>query len=243
MSSLPHAFHDERLLALALTHASTGASEDNERLEFLGDAVLDLIVAEELYRAQPPLDEGAMTELKAWVVSRKVLAGAARNLGLAERARVGAGLRDRTLTSSMLANLYEATLGAVYLDAGLVAARAFARATLAGPLERVRELEGAPNEKQVLQRHSQVLTGAPPLYALLAERGHAHAKAFLVAAEIGGRRFPSAWGRTLKEAERWAAHEALLVLAAEGAAGKPAETAGTAADRSQGGRTEVGRRP
>jgi ribonuclease-3 len=215
MSSLPHAFRDEHLLALALTHASTGSSEDNERLEFLGDAVLDLVVAEELYRIAPPLDEGAMTELKAWVVSRRVLAGVARGLGLAERARVGAGLRDRTLTSSMLANLYEATLGAVYLDGGLEAARAFARATLAGPLEHVQALKSAPNEKQVLQQHSQTLTGVPPEYVLLTERGHAHAKAFLIAAEFGGRRFPSAWGRTRKEAERWAAHEALLVLAGE----------------------------
>lgn len=213
--SLPHAFKDERLLALALTHASTGASEDNERMEFLGDAVLDLVVAEELYRVVPPLDEGAMTELKAWVVSRKVLAGVARGLGLDERARVGGGLRDRALTSSMLANLYEAALAAVYLDAGLEAARAFACATLAGPLERVHALKSAPNEKQALQRHSQALTGVPPDYVMLQERGHAHAKAFLVAAEVGGRRFPSAWGRTLKEAERWAAHEALLVLDAE----------------------------
>jgi ribonuclease-3 len=215
MSSLPHAFRDERLLELALTHASTGASEDNERMEFLGDAVLDLVVAEELYRVQPPLDEGAMTELKAWVVSRKVLAAAARTLGLEERARVGGGLRDRALTSSMLANLYEAALAAVYLDAGLEAARAFARATLAAPLERVHAMKTAPNEKQVLQRHSQMLTGVPPDYVVLDERGHAHAKAFLVAAEVAGRRFPSAWGRTLKEAERWAAHEALLVLDAE----------------------------
>lgn len=215
VSSLPHAFRDERLLGLALTHASTGASEDNERLEFLGDAVLDLVVAEELYRMEPQLDEGAMTELKAWVVSRRVLAGLARGLGLAERARVGAGLRDRTLTSSMLANLYEATLGAVYLDGGLDAAREFARATLRGPLARVQAQKSAPNEKQVLQRHSQTATGDPPEYELLAERGHAHAKAFLVAAKVAGRRFPSAWGRTRKEAERWAAHEALLVLGEE----------------------------
>ncbi len=215
MSSLPHVFRDERLLELALTHASTGASEDNERLEFLGDAVLDLIVAEELYRLQPPLDEGAMTELKAWVVSRKVLAGVARGLGLEEDARVGGGLRHRALTSSMLANLYEAALAAVYLDGGFAAARDFARVTLATPLERVQAQKSAPNEKQVLQRHSQLETGVPPGYVLLAQRGHAHAKAFLVAAEVGERRFPSAWGRTLKEAERWAAYEALLVLDAE----------------------------
>jgi ribonuclease-3 len=215
MSSLHHDFRDGTLLELALTHASTGATRDNERLEFLGDAVLDLVVADELYRLEPPIDEGAMTELKAWVVSRKVLASVARGLELDELARVGAGMRDRALTSSVHANLYEALLGAVYLDGGLEAARAFARATLTGPLERVQALKSAPNEKQILQRHSQVVTGVPPAYAVLQERGHAHAKAFLVAAEVGGRRFPSAWGRTRKEAERWAAHEALLVLTEE----------------------------
>jgi len=215
MSAFPHTFQDPRLFELALTHASTALGEDNERLEFLGDAVLDLLVAEELYRVVPALDEGAMTELKAWVVSRKVLAGAARTLELEQIARVGSGMRTRTLTSSMLANLYEAALGAVYLDGGLDAARTFVRLTLEGPLARAHVLESAPNEKQVLQRHTQQLTGSPPDYVLLQERGHAHAKAFLVAAEFQGRRFPSAWGRTRKEAERWAAHEALLVLAAE----------------------------
>ena len=116
MSPLPDNlwdFRDPRLLELALTHASTGASTDNERLEFLGDAVLDLIVAEELYRLVPELSEGAMTELKAWVVSRKVLAGVARSLELDGRARVGQGMKARALTSSVLANLYEAALGAV----------------------------------------------------------------------------------------------------------------------------------
>jgi len=222
VSPVPHTFADPGLYELALTHASTGASRDNERLEFLGDAVLDVLMAEELYRAEPPLDEGAMTELKAWVVSRKVLAGAARTLGLDEEARVGAGQRARALTSSMLANLYEAVLGAVYLDAGFEAARAFVRTTLAAQLEHVRALRSATHEKQALQQRCQLAHGAPPAYLLLAERGSAHAKAFLVAAESAGRRFPGAWGRTRKEAERWAAHEALLVLADEDAAARPA---------------------
>jgi len=222
VSALPHVFRDPALLALALTHASTGAGADNERLEFLGDAVLALIVAEELYRGASELDEGAMTELKAWVVSRKVLAGAARTLELESLARVGQGMKDRALPPSVLANLYEALLGAVYLDGGVESARSFARATLSGPLEHVRTLQRATNEKQALQQLAQTQTGAPPSYVLLGERGYAHAKAFLMAAEIAGRRFPSAWGRTRKEAERWAAHEALLVLAGE----KTTEVAG-----------------
>ena len=212
MTRLPHHFRDTELLALALTHASTGNSCDNERLEFLGDAVLDLVVAEELYRGDRAATEGDMTELKAWVVSREVLAGAARALGLEDKANLGAGMRDRTLPRSVLANLYEAILGAVYLDAGLEDARRFVRETLSAPLASAKDRRRAPNPKQVLQRKSQVDTGNPPEYLLLDERGSAHAKAFLVAAEVDGRRFPSAWGRTRKEAERWAAHEALLVL-------------------------------
>ena len=216
MADLPHDFSDPELLELALTHASTGAAEDNERLEFLGDAVLDLIVAEELYRRRPDHAEGTMTELKAWLVSRKVLADVTRGMGLDGMARLGQGMRNRALPRSVLANLYEAVLGAVYLDAGLEGAREFARTTLEEPLARILTAEGAPNPKQTLQRHGQLETGEPPTYVVLRERGHAHAKAFLVAAEVGERRFPSAWGRTLKEAERWAAHEALLALEDEG---------------------------
>ncbi len=218
MDSLPHAFRDPALLRQALTHASTASGEDNERLEFLGDAVLDLIVAQELFQAEPKRTEGEMTELKAWVVSRKVLAEAGRRLGLEGAARVGPGMQERRLPNSVLANLYEAVLGAVYLDAGLEAARAFAQQTLAKVLERVRNLSQARSPKQTLQERCQLLMGAPPTYILLEERGDAHARAFLVAARIGERRFPSAWGRTRKEAESWAAHEALLVLEDEDAA-------------------------
>ncbi len=212
MDAFPHAFRDPELLRQALTHASTASETDNERLEFLGDAVLDLIVAEELFRCEPQRSEGEMTELKSWVVSRKALAEAGRELGLDRAARVGHGLESRRLPNSVLANLYEACLGAVYLDAGLDAARAFVRATLCEPLAGALGAGLARNPKQRLQEHCQLRTGAPPGYVQLEERGDAHARAFLVAAEIAGRRFPPAWGRTRKEAEGWAAHEALLVL-------------------------------
>lgn len=218
MASIPHSFRDPSLLALALTHASTGASANNERLEFLGDVVLDLVVAEELFHAHADLAEGELTELKAWVVSRAVLARAASALELDRELAVGQGMRERALPRSVQANVYEALLGAVYLDGGLAAAQAFVRTSLAGPLERVHRLQGPVNPKQTLQRLAQLETGEPPCYELLAERGHAHAKAFLVAARVGARTFPSAWGRTRKEAERWAAHEALLVLEPDGTA-------------------------
>ena len=212
MPALPHAFRDPALLELALTHSSTGARADNERLEFLGDAALDLIVAEELFRAHPDLAEGDLTELKAHVVSRPTLARAARALELEPAAHIGQGLRRRALPTSVLANLYEALLGAVYLDGGLDAARAFAQATLSEPLERVRGKRGSANPKQELQHRAQQRTNELPVYHLLESRGEAHARAFLVCAELHSERFPPAWGRTRKEAESWAAHEALLVL-------------------------------
>jgi len=214
---LPYDFSRPELLELALTHASSSLSRDNERLEFLGDAALDLLVAEELYHHHAELPEGELTELKASVVARRTLAEAATRLRLFERARVGPGLRERTLPRSVLANLYEAVLGAVYLDGGLDAARAFVLTSLRAPLERVRARSQNANPKQRLQQLCQKRWNALPAYVVLESRGAAHARAFLVAGELGGERWPSAWGRTRKEAESWAAHEALLVLEDEGA--------------------------
>ncbi len=212
MQPLPHDFRDPALLRLALTHSSSGADRDNERLEFLGDAVLDLIVAETLFRSDVDLVEGEMTELKASVVARKTLSEAAQRLGLAERVRLGAGLQERALPRSVHANLYEAVLGAVYLDAGLEPARAFVEATLAEPLNAARTRNQGRNPKQELQQRCQREFAALPSYILVDERGAAHARAFLVAVDLQGRRFGGAWGRTRKEAETWAAHEALLEL-------------------------------
>jgi ribonuclease-3 len=218
MPAVPHDFRDPRLLELALTHSSAGRAKDNERLEFLGDAVLDLVVAEELYRANgSELAEGEMTERKAAIVSRKTLAEAALRLGLDGLVRLGPGLRERALPRSVLANVYEAVLGAVYLDGGLEAVREFVRATLAAELAGSSERPEGRNPKQELQQLCQRDLDGLPTYVLLDERGAAHARAFRVAVDAAGRRFPDAWGRTRKEAETWAAREALLVLQDEAA--------------------------
>ena len=161
-----------------------------------------------------------MTELKARVVSRRALAEAAHQMQLEDAIEVGAGLGGRALPRSVLANVYEAVLGAVYLDAGLECSRAFVHETLHDALENVHEVRFGGNPKQELQQTCQRRWGAPPKYAQLESRGQSHSRAFLVTAEVDGRRFPSAWGRTLKEAERWAAYEALLVLADEAEAGE-----------------------
>ncbi len=213
--TVDHDFADPGLLALALTHASTGKARDNERLEFLGDAALDLVIAEELYRDHPDLPEGDMTELKAWIVSRRSLADAARQLGLEDSVQVGRGLDRRSLSRSVLANLFEALLGAIYLDAGLDAARRFVRATLGEELTRVgaRASERpAASPKQLLQELAQRTAKELPCYELVESRGEAHARAYLMRVRLEERTFPTAWGRNRKEAEHWAAQEALFLL-------------------------------
>jgi len=225
-----HTFEDLALLEKALTHASTHAEQDNERLEFLGDAALDLIVAEELFARRPTLSEGAMTEIKAVVVSRPTLSAVARELGLERLAHLGPGLRDRALPASVLANLYEALLGAVFIDGGLVAARRVVFATLGEALERATREYGSQNPKQRLQQLSQARWATLPHYELLESLGSAHAKAFRMQVAIGEARFPSAWGRTRKEAQRWAAFEALLVLDAQAAAELDSARASDASD-------------
>lgn len=222
LADLPYEFVDPELLELALTHASLERRADYERLEFLGDAVLDLVVAEALYRAHPSFDEGRMTELKARIVSRAALAEVGRRLDLGRRLKVGAGLAGRALPRSVLAGVYEAVLGAVHLDGGFERARAFAIETLGPSLSAaLEEAVGAEdpdpvgrgdhhNPKQALQVLAQSRGGEGPRYVFLEARGPAHARAFRVAVEWGGRRFPSGFGRTRKEAERHAAMEALL---------------------------------
>ncbi|MBL8857350.1 MAG: ribonuclease III [Planctomycetes bacterium] len=212
MLFLPHSFRDPKLLDLALTHSSMHSSRDNERLEFLGDAALDLVVAEELFKHHHDLPEGDLTELKAWVVSRKSLAEAAREMELDTVLRIGPGLKERALPRSVLANVYEAVLGAVYLDAGLEAVREFVRVTLKRALEQVRTRSHGENPKQRLQQVCQRDHATLPVYKVVDDRGEAHARAFLVAVEAGDVLYPSAWGRTRKEAEMWAAYEALLVI-------------------------------
>ncbi|MFT6832529.1 MAG: ribonuclease-3 [Planctomycetota bacterium] len=212
-----HKFQDESLAQLALTHASAGISDgggrrDNERMEFLGDTVLDLVIAESLFGDRARYTEGALTEMKAQVVSRKALAGSAERIGLPERSRIGRGLNRKALSRSVLANLYEAVVGAIYLDGGLSPAREFVLDTLGPEMSAARERGGEALPKQAFQEVCQQKFSGPPAYKVVRTRGDANSRAFLVAAHAGGQSFPTAWGRTMKEAEHWAAYEALLDL-------------------------------
>lgn len=216
MLDLGYSFGDPTLLAKALTHASCDGAPNNQRLEFLGDAVLDAIVAQALFAREPRWDEGRMTQLKADVVSRRSLAEPARRLELALHARLGAGLRGRSASTAVQANLYEAVVGAIFVDGGFDAARAFVLRTLTPELERALNDSAQDNPKQRFQELCQSRFGNLPAYELIETRGPPHARAFCVVARVDERSFPAAWGRTVKEAEGWAAFEALLVCETPG---------------------------
>ena len=219
---LGHQFRDPELLERALTHPSLEGELNYERLEFLGDAVLDVLIAELLYLRMPDHDEGALTEMRSLLVSRRTLGAVGERLGLADWLRFGGNLRGRgSLPSSVLGNVVEAVLAAVYLDgddrgAGLQRCRRLAKEWLAPELADVDGTYRRANAKQNLQEWAQRHAGALPRYAVIATHEHPEAHAFQVRATVAGRDFPAAWGRSKREAEKRAAWEALLVLEAEG---------------------------
>ncbi len=208
-------FRDVSLLADALTHASIASSRarSNERLEFLGDAVLALLVCEHLYRKRPAMLEGEMTKIKSAAVSRRTCAQIARSLGLDEVLRLGKGmLTQEELPYSVPAAALEAVLGAVYLDGGLDAARQALMPHLGPIIDRIERSGHQLNFKSALQQHTQRTLGESPVYILLDEQGPDHDKAFEVCAQVQERRFPSAWGKSKKQAEQRAALNALREL-------------------------------
>ncbi|MDJ0973669.1 MAG: ribonuclease III [Planctomycetota bacterium] len=205
-------FADPTLLETALTHSSLRSPDRdcNERLEFLGDSVLGLVITEELYHLLPDSAEGEMTRIKSAVVSRKSLYRASTQLGLAEYADYarGVGKRDE-LPTSVVANLVESVIGAIYLDAGYYPAREFVLRHLGDEIEDVLNDRGAKNYKSLLQHEVQQSTGVTPHYRTVEEEGPDHDKIFIVAAVIQGKEWGRASGANKKEAEQDAAKKAL----------------------------------
>ncbi len=216
--ALGHRFASPALLAQALTHASTaaGAGTDNERLEFLGDSVVSLAVNDHLFRYFTQCAEGALTEIKSAVVSTAALARRARELELGRFALLGKGMPARgQLSDSVLANLFEAVVGAFYLDAGFERAREFVLDQLVGEIEAMADGSGERNHKAALQQLSARRWNELPRYRVLAAKGPDHDKVFEVVALVGERTFAPAAGRTKKEAEQRAAANALAELEGE----------------------------
>ncbi len=213
-------FQDPSLLERALTHPSSTSEDnrDNERMEFLGDSVVNLCVAQALYERHPDWTEGDLTKVKSTVVSTTGLARAAESLGLRDVGRFGKGLpQHEPLPPSVLANLFEAVTAAVYLDNGLDAARSFVLRVLGPEMRAVADIGGEPNPKSMLQHVAQKNCGITPHYRVIGAKGPDHDKMFEVSAQIGHRTFPAGTGRSKKEAEQAAARLALEALEAESA--------------------------
>ena len=207
-----YCFADTDLLILALTHSSVAATRvlSNERLEFLGDAVLGLVVCDELYRSCQEMLEGDMTEIKSAVVSRQTCAEMTDQMGLGELILLGKGVKEPGgLPLSVSGAIFESIVGAIYLDGGLAPARKFVLDRIRPHIDKALADEHLSNYKSMLQQHAQRRWGATPEYHVLDEKGPDHSKAFEVAASIDGRSFPSAWGRSKKQAEQEAARRAL----------------------------------
>ncbi len=214
-SLLGHRFRDPGLLRAALTHAST-RGENNERLEFLGDAVLSLVVSEALFRILPGQREGRLTELKSLLVARATLERAAERLGIAPFLKLGRGLQRSPLPASVLGNALEALLGAVYLDSPpevrLRRASFVALRWLHPEMKRLREDFAASRAKQSLQVWCQQNLGSLPKYSLLDTRDPSHSPQFRVAVSFGDSRVEGDWANSKKEAERSAAWAAIQAL-------------------------------
>lgn len=215
---IDYKFNNRLLLQSALTHAS-GADHrlaSNERLEFLGDAILGAVVCELLFRRYPNYLEGDLTKIKSVVVSRQTCAKISEALGLQECLIVGKGMASsESVPPSLLADVFESLLAAIYLDGGNDAAREFIREYIEPEIELAAAGELGGNYKSLLQQLAQREYGNTPNYLLLDEKGPDHAKCFKVAAQVGGRRFLAAWGRNKKEAEQRAANNALSEINGE----------------------------
>src|SRR4051794_16767707 len=216
--SIGYRFKQPDLLRAGLTHASGANTRlaSNERMEFLGDAVLGLVTCEQLYLRFPDYQEGDLTKIKSVVVSRRICARFSRQLSLGDFLFLGKGMHLHTVVpASMLADVYESLVAAIYLDGGLDAARTFILKHLSPEIEEVAEGAHGGNFKSLLQQVAQREFNATPQYVMLDEKGPDHSKCFKIAAVIGRYTHAGAWGRTKKEAEQRAAMNALAQIHGE----------------------------
>lgn len=213
-SGLGYRYGRRELLVEALTH-TTYANENarvpaNERLEFLGDAVVGMVIAQHLFGRFPELPEGELTKIRAAVVCEPTLAARARALQIGRLMRFGRGEtvsgRDR---DSILADAFEAVVGSLFLDGGLEVARAFILRELGPVVEEARQGQVRVDYKTRLQERLQRHALEGPAYRLLEEEGPPHSKRFQVGVYHRGQLLGSGWGRNKKEAEQEAAREAL----------------------------------
>jgi ribonuclease III len=214
-TKIDYQFLNKDLLQVAFTHSSSVPDRQmsNERLEFLGDAILGLVICQELYEQFPDHLEGDMTKSKSMLVSRRTCSQIAKQLGLIGFLKVGKGMMSgRALSGSLSAGLMESLVAAIYIDGGLEAAKQFILTNFAPVIEEVKNEQCHGNYKSLLQQYAQKQFNTIPVYDVLDEQGPDHNKCFEAQAVIGGRRFQSAWGTNKKESEQRAAYNALIEL-------------------------------
>lgn len=210
---LGHSFTDKNLLEQALSHPSLGTGVSYQRLEFLGDRVLGLVVSDLLYHARPDDPEGALSRRHTQLVRRETLAGVGRELGLKDfiRASVSLAQSGDRAEESALADVVEAIIAALYLDGGLDLARIFIEQHW---LERLHGDVPARDPKSALQEWVQGRGGPTPSYEILGRTGPDHAPRFRVAVRSGDFGSAESEGRSRQDAERAAARALLAILKA-----------------------------
>ena len=212
-----HKFHDKTLLKQAITHSSfsneqkINKQKHYERLEFLGDAVLELVSSDFLFEEHPEMQEGQLTKLRASIVCEPSLAFCAREISLGDYLLLGKGEevtggRER---NSILSDAFEAVIGAIYLDGGFTNAKEFVERTVLSDIEHKTLF---CDSKTILQEMIQSLHQEALSYRLLSEEGPEHAKSFTACACLGERILATGSGKTKKAAEQEAAYKAVLIL-------------------------------
>lgn len=211
-NALQYHFRDRAKLELALTHPSMGGWH-NQRLEFLGDAVLEMCVSERIYAMHPEMQEGAMTQLRQKLVREEKLAEAARAIQLGDYLLMSKGgeVSGGRKNPSVLCDTFEAVLAAVYLDGGMAAAQKIVLRLIGDCSE-----TGVNDPKSALQEYLQA-NGRPfPAYETIGESGPPHARVFTVAVLIEGRETARGQGTSKKRAEQMAAERALKIIKGSG---------------------------
>lgn len=227
---IAYKFRNPLILAEALTHASLAYESqrphfDNQRLEFLGDAVLQLTLSDELFRRMKTADEGTLTKARSQLVSTKALARIARHYNLGAYVLMGRGeeANGGRARENTLADVFEAVVGAVYLDGGLAAAKTFATRAFAADFNQLLHSPLDLNPKGELQEMIQTNGSSPPTYVIISEAGPDHSKIFDAIVSWNGIEMGRGTGKSKKEAEIEAARAALSnpdlskLLAGEGA--------------------------
>jgi len=223
-AKLQYRFRNSRLAVQALTHSSAKDRDlpCNERLEFLGDAILGHVISEHLFHHFPGYEEGDLSTMKSIIVSAKTLSEKAEELELDRIVILGRGLNEkRNLPRSILCNALEALIAALYLDGGFEIARDFILGSLRIKVDEILKDEHEKNYKSLLQDYAQRRMAAIPAYRVLKEVGPDHKKMFQVMVALDGKDYGPAWGANKKEAEQRAAklalHELGLLSLVEGA--------------------------